>query len=69
MVIQKAREGNAASVETLTTEGDFIVFGQLRDSVCLLVAMSDDMAGRAGNALPSTIASMVEETQAIADSV
>lgn len=56
-------------MEILTTEGEFIVFSQLRDSVCLLVAMSDDMAGRTGNALPSTIASMVEETQAIAGSV
>nr|WSY52933.1 hypothetical protein OG999_24325 [Streptomyces sp. NBC_00886] len=56
-------------MEILTTEGEFIVFGQLRDSVRLLVAVSGDMAGRAGNALPSTIASMVEETQAIAGSV
>ncbi|MFD4562141.1 hypothetical protein ACFWP5_48920 [Streptomyces sp. NPDC058469] len=69
MAIQKAREGNTASVEILITEGEFIVFGQLRDSVCLLVAVSGDMFGLAGNVLPSTIASMVEETQAIAGSV
>jgi hypothetical protein len=55
-------------VEILTTEGEFIVFGQLGDSVRLLVAVSGDMAGRAST-LPSTIASMVEETQAIAASV
>ena len=56
-------------METLTAEDEFIVFGQLRDSVCLLAAMSDDMAGRAGDTLPSTIASMVQETQVIAGSV
>ena len=67
--MSKAHKGNVAAVEMLTTKGQFTVFGELRDNVCLLVAVSGDMAGRAGNALPSTIASMVEETQAIAASV
>jgi hypothetical protein len=54
----KAHKGNVAAVEILTAKGQFIVFRELRDNVCLLVAVSGDMSGRAGNALPSTIASM-----------
>ncbi|MFF7597323.1 hypothetical protein [Streptomyces mirabilis] len=50
----KARKGNVAAVEILTTEGEFVVFGRQGDSVCLLVAVSGDIARQAGNALPST---------------
>jgi hypothetical protein len=43
----KAHKGNVAAVEILTAKGQFIVFRELRDNVCLLVAVSGDMS-RAG---------------------
>ena len=58
-VILKACAGNALMVGMPVNEVKFVVFGQLGDSVRLVVVVPGDLAWQAGDTMPSTIASGV----------